>query len=184
MHVLQASFSRHEYRARQDNKTGKAAAGMVGDSIQSAHRHTAYLPLGTAATGSVDDRPHMAGQRPRQVAGQRLKRSQSCLSSARIGVARRMAAYRCAVQLNVRFHVKPPSACLAENRSRRPARMRRCCPTSVRCGRRAGSTYCTVEQQLSDEPDAVRAARFFGAATVADGRHQPLPLSVENDTEL
>lgn len=60
MHVLQASFSRHEYRARQDNKTGKAAAGMVGDSIQSAHRRTAYLPLGTAATGSVDDRPHMA----------------------------------------------------------------------------------------------------------------------------
>ena len=79
--------------------------------------------------------------------------------------------------------IKLPAA-EAENRSRRPARMRRCCPTSVRCGRRAGSTYCTVERQLSDEPDAVRAARFFGAATVADGRHQPLPLSVENDTEL
>lgn len=33
---------------------------MVGDSIQSAHRRTAYLPLGTAATESVDDRPNMA----------------------------------------------------------------------------------------------------------------------------
>ena len=72
----------------------------------------------------------------------------------------------------------------AENRSHRPARMRRCCPHQRPLWPRSGLTYCTVERQLSDEPDAVRAARFFGAATAADGRHQPLPLSAENDTEL
>ena len=74
----------------------------------------------------------LAGQRPPQVAGQRLKRSESCPSSARSGVARRMAAYRCAVQLNVRFRVKPPSAGLAD------------CPTSD-----------FRERQLSDRSAAI-----------------------------
>lgn len=72
----------------------------------------------------------LAGQRPPQVAGQRLKRSESCPSSARSGVARRMAAYRCAVQLNVRFRVKPPSAGLADKFSARPrSRWRQCSGT-------------------------------------------------------
>ena len=102
------------------------------------------------------DRQQLAGLRPPKGDAQRPERSECCLSSARSGVNERTTAYRCAVQINVSFRARPPTAGLAE-RQAPSARDRQ--PLSTHQAALKARATSAVTQSAAGVPDGLSTPR-------------------------